>query len=189
MLPLRVSFYSLMLLLALAGSASAQDAGPRVLGDVFPQGFEQAVYKGVVGNVLDAIPMDPSKRLDLQRTNAVVGNTLLGRSLTVLAGLSNPILLVGGFVWGMWAASNIKPVKADVQLTAEANQSGRSAAAAGHIAALLDHASAPDDAPANRAPAPILVSSISAGYADASSYSSSRVVKIWLPQRSSTLPQ
>ena len=106
----RRTAFPLSLLLALATSASAQD-DPRTLAapGVFSQGLDQIVYKGVVGNVLDAIPMSPLDRLDLQRTNAVLSNTLFGRSLAVLAGLSNPVLLLGGFVWGMWGASQIKP--------------------------------------------------------------------------------
>jgi hypothetical protein len=44
----------------------------------------------------------------LQRTNAVASGTLTGRTLSVWAGLTNPLLLVGGLVWGLFAASNIK---------------------------------------------------------------------------------
>ena len=83
-------------------AARAEDA-PRPLpavGDV--------IYKGVVGKALDALPMDPAQRIVLQRTNAVVSSTLTGRSLSVWAGLTNPILLVGGLVWGLFAASKIK---------------------------------------------------------------------------------
>jgi len=72
------------------------------------QEFDQILYKGLVGNVLDALPMDPTHRLNLQRTNAVVSNTLSGHSLTMLTKLANPALLIGGIVWGLWAASNIK---------------------------------------------------------------------------------
>ncbi len=67
-----------------------------------------AVYKGVVGKALDAVPMDPEQRVVLQRTNAVVGNTMTARSLSIWAGLTNPILLIGGLVWGLYAAANIK---------------------------------------------------------------------------------
>ena len=67
-----------------------------------------AVYKGVVGKALDAVPMDTDQRIALQRANAVVSNTLTGRSLAVWAGLTNPILLIGGLAWGLFSASNIK---------------------------------------------------------------------------------
>jgi hypothetical protein len=188
MSPPRLSLFSLSLLFALATSASAQDEpGSRAVAGAFPQGFDQAVYKGLIGNILDVIPMNPSERLDIQRTNAVVSNTLFGRSLTVLAGLSNPVLLVGGFIWGVWAASNIKPAEAGMKLNADAGQSGGGAAAQEHMVALLDRSSAIDDRPANRVPAPILVSSISSGDSDAAALSPSHTVKMWLPQRSPEL--
>jgi hypothetical protein len=74
-----------------------------------------AVYKGIVGKALDAVPMDPEKRVVLQRTNAVVSNTMTGRSLSVWAGLTNPLLLVGGLVWGLFAAHNIKADEASAK--------------------------------------------------------------------------
>ena len=67
-----------------------------------------AIYKGIVGKALDVVPMDADQRVVLQRTNAVVSNTLTGSSLAVWAGLTNPILLIGGLVWGLFSASNIK---------------------------------------------------------------------------------
>ena len=66
------------------------------------------LYKGVVGKALDALPMDPEERVTLQRTNAVVSGTMTGRSLSVWAGLTNPVLLVGGLIWGIFSATNIK---------------------------------------------------------------------------------
>jgi hypothetical protein len=189
MLPLRLSLFSLVLLLALARPASAQDDTASRAG-ALPQGLDQAVYKGLVGNVLDVIPMNSSDRLDLQRTNAVVSNTLLGRTLAVLAGLSNPVLLVGGFAWGMWAASNIRPATAGMNAGTGAGQSGGNAAAAHErMVALLGRASAMDDPPAKSSPEPILVSSISPGGADAAALAPAQVIKIWLPQRSLTLSQ
>lgn len=71
-------------------------------------GVTDVIYKGVVGKALDAVPMDPEQRVALQRTNAVVSGTLTGRSVTLWAGLTNPILLIGGLVWGVFAAANIK---------------------------------------------------------------------------------
>ena len=105
----RYSLLSMMLLLAWANHASADnDPNPRAVTNVSAKGLDQIVYKGVVGNALDEIPMDPSKRVSLQRTNAIVSNTLSGHTLTTLVGLSNPVLLIGGLVWGVWAASNIR---------------------------------------------------------------------------------
>ena len=72
--------------------------------------LDQLLYKGVVGNLLDAVPIDPDRRVDLQRTNAIVSSVFSGRSLAVLLGVANPVLMVGGLVWGIWSASNIKPV-------------------------------------------------------------------------------
>ena len=96
----RLTSLPVLLLLAFAIAASAKDdPDSRAAARVSSQGLDQVVYKGLVGNVLDAIPMDPVKRVDLQRTNAVVSSTLSARSLAVLAGLSNPVLLLGGFVW------------------------------------------------------------------------------------------
>jgi hypothetical protein len=184
----RSTLSPLLLLFALAAPALAQDdpASRAAPGDVH-QGLDQAVYKGLVGNVLDAIPMDPSKRLDLQRTNAVVGNTLLGRSLAVLAGMSNPVLLLGGFVWGVWAAANIKPAEPGMKLAAVSRPSGGDASTQARLSALLAPAAAVDDPPARSPAEPMLLSSISAGDADEAVTARPQVIKIWLPQRAQVL--
>ena len=190
MLPPRSTLFPMLLLLALATSASAQDdPHSRAIPGASPQGLDQAVYKGLVGNALDAIPMDPSQRVDLQRTNAVISNALSGRTLAAWVGLSNPVLLLGGIVWGMWAASNIKPAEAGAKLTADRGQSGSGAATPERLVALLAPSIAVDNAPATTVPKPLLLSSIFAGDADAAALSHPRVVKIWLPQRSSALPR
>ena len=80
--------------------------------------LDQAIYKGVVGNLLDAVPIDPGKRVDLQRTNAVVSSVFSGRTLATLLGVANPALMVGGLAWGLWSASRIKPVPATAQAAA-----------------------------------------------------------------------
>lgn len=94
------------LLLAIAARAEDAPQQPPALGDV--------VYKGLVGKALDAVPMDPNERVVLQRTGAVVSSTLTGRSISVWAGLglSNPILLIAGVIWGLYSASNIKAAEA-----------------------------------------------------------------------------
>jgi hypothetical protein len=72
------------------------------------QRADQIIYKGVVGNLLEAVPLDPEKRVELQRTNAIISNPLSARSLAILLGISNPIVMIGGLVWGIWAASQIE---------------------------------------------------------------------------------
>jgi hypothetical protein len=179
-----------LLLLTLATSAAAQDdPRPGANPGVSSQGLDQVVYKGLVGNVLDTVPMDASQRVGLQRTNAVVSNTLLGRSLAAWAGLSNPVLLLGGLVWGIWAASNIKPAEAGMNLTADQGQTGGGAETQQRLVALLTPPTTLDDAPGKSVSAPVLVSSISAEDAEGAALSQPHVIKIWLPQRSSALPR
>ena len=184
MLSPRLNLFLLLLVSALATPAAAQDyAREPALAVASVPGVDQAVYRGLVGNVLDAIPMDASDRLGLELTNAVVSNTLFGRSLTVIAGLSNPVLLVGGLVWGIWAASNIKPAEADLERIADSAQTTGMGAAAQVSPALPEYAaSAADDAQPGKA-APVLVSSLSA--ADQVVVSRPRVFRVWLPQRAS----
>ena len=88
--------------LLLAFTARAQTVSP------IPPAVADVVYKGIVGKALDAVPMDADKRVVLQRTNAVVSGTLTGRTLTAWAGLTNPVLLMAGVVWGIYSALNIK---------------------------------------------------------------------------------
>ena len=85
-----------------AFAARAQDAAK------LPPAVPDVVYKGVVGKALDAVPMDPEKRVVLQRTNAIVSSIFTSRSLAVWAGLSNPVLLAVGVTWGIYSAMNIK---------------------------------------------------------------------------------
>lgn len=107
----RSAFSAAFLLLMLANFAWAdEDPNSPDVPDGPTQPTAQVIYKGVIGNVLDTLPMDPAHRVDLQRANAVVSNTISGRSLATLIGMSNPILMIGGLVWGLWSASNIQPV-------------------------------------------------------------------------------
>ncbi len=190
MLALRLTPIPLALLLALASTAWAQDdaVSPPASAAVSSD-FEQMVYKGLVGNVLDAVPMDPVERLGLQRTNAVVSSTLFGRSLALLAGLSNPALLLGGLAWGLWSAANINPIAVGIKLAANHARSGTVAAAPGRADALPYASSATDDAPANFAPEPLLVVSNSVLNPALHAPSRPHVIRIWLPQRSSALSQ
>jgi hypothetical protein len=79
---------------------------------------EQVIYKGVVGNLLETVPIDPDSRVQLQKGNAVVSNAMAGRSLAILLGVANPIFLVAGLAWGVWAASRIKPAAPAVEAPA-----------------------------------------------------------------------
>lgn len=97
----RALFLTACLLLATA--AQAQEDVPPATPAV-----SDAFYKGIVGKVLDSVPMDPDERVALQRTSAVVSGTLTGRSLTVWSGLTHPILWVAGIAWGLISASNIR---------------------------------------------------------------------------------
>jgi hypothetical protein len=85
----------------------ADDLAP---GSMPPLG--DVVHKGLVGKALDVVPMDPGERVVLQRTSAVVSGTLTGRSLAAWAGLSHPILLVAGLVWGIYSALSINVAEA-----------------------------------------------------------------------------
>lgn len=79
--------------------------------------MSDVVYKGLVGKALDAVPMDPQERVGLQRTSAVVSSTLAGRSISVWAGLSlsNPVLLIAGMAWGIFAATKIEAADTNQQ--------------------------------------------------------------------------
>ncbi len=131
-----------------------------------PQGVDQMLYKGVVGNMLEAVPMDAEQRTKLQRANAVVSGTLTGRSLSMLAKLAHPGFLVGGLVWGLWAAANIDAAPP----AAPAQDTATTASSVTQVADVTDTA-----LPAIT-PSPI-------AQASASSVTEfrPRVVRIWLP--------
>jgi len=172
------SLCCLALLLAFAACAAAEDVrdsrgAPSSAGG----GLDQALFKGIVGNVLDALPMDQQKRVDLQRANAVVSNTLTGRSLSTLLEATNPVLLLGGLVWGLIAASKIEPAAADSKVAmlsapAERREPAQVVAALPGGERVLAGPAQPSstEAPATRVepprnPAPVRI----------------RVVKVWLP--------
>lgn len=83
------------------------------------QPVDQIIYRGVLGNLLENIPLDSDKRVELQRANAVVSNTFLGRTLAVLMGVAAPVLMVGGLAWGAFAASRIRAPAQSVEPGAE----------------------------------------------------------------------
>jgi hypothetical protein len=79
----------------------------------------QVMYKGVVGNVLDAMPLDSDNRVQLQRLNAVVSSPLGARSLALALGIASPPLTVIGVIWGLWSASKIQAEKRADRLALE----------------------------------------------------------------------
>jgi hypothetical protein len=93
-----------------AVSAQARGEEPAPDGTASPPA--QALYKGVVGNLLEAVPIDPESRVQLQRFSAVVGNPLSGHSLAVTLGIASPPLMILGLLWGLWSAKQIQPADA-----------------------------------------------------------------------------
>ena len=164
------------------------DPASTAVANVAAREFDQILYKGLVGNALDVIPMDASQRLGLQRTNAVISNTLSGRSLAMLAGISNPVLLIGGLVWGIWSASNIKPEADQAKAVSYPAQIGAESAPPQDRVALLSEAAPAAQATLAR-PVPETASAkpVSAGESGEPSRVHSTVVRVWLPQRSSTV--
>jgi LysM repeat protein len=81
------------------------------------------MYKGVVGKVLDAMPLEPATRTALQQTNSVVSGTLTVRSLGVLAGFGGPLLTIAGLIWGIFSSRQIDPAAAgESKATGETKQ-------------------------------------------------------------------
>ncbi len=78
--------------------------------------------------------MDPAQRVSLQRGNAVISNTLSGRSLSVLAKLANPAVMIAAVAWGLWAASNIDPAKTAAESAQAEPASGTDGAPDTHVA-------------------------------------------------------
>lgn len=72
------------------------------------------LYKGVVGKALDLVPLDPETRTGLQQANAVVSNSVVGRTLAALTGIGGPILTVAGLVWGLVSARKIGDMKPEL---------------------------------------------------------------------------
>ena len=83
------------------------------------QRADQILYKGIVGNLLEAVPMDAEQRVGLQRGNALVSAPFSARSLALLLGITNPAVMIGGLIWGIWAASRIEAAPANPKAVAE----------------------------------------------------------------------
>jgi hypothetical protein len=104
---------ALSVLLALhTTTASAQSRADEATTDATGPSAAQALYKGVVGNLLEAVPIDPDSRVQLQRFSAVVGSPLSGHSLAMTLGIASPPLMIIGFLWGLWSAKQIQPTDA-----------------------------------------------------------------------------
>jgi len=107
---LRLALALGLVLMSIAGSPAQElEPVPAPAPAATSQSFDQMIYKGVAGNFLDTVPIDPEARINLQRANAVISNPLSWRSVGLLLGVSNPVFLVGGLIWGIWSAANIQP--------------------------------------------------------------------------------
>ena len=93
---------------AMCDESTLEDVAGSIASSAASQRTDQILYKGVVGNLLEAMPLEPAQRVDLQRTNAVISSPISARSLALLLGISNPIVMIGGLVWGIWSASRIE---------------------------------------------------------------------------------
>lgn len=183
------AYFVAFLLWSVAVSVRAGDVpGSPATPNSSAQTFEQALYKGVIGNVLDALPIDPAKRVDLQRTNAVVSNTLTGRSLSMLVGLSNPVLMIGGLVWGMWAAANINPAPSVVK-------AGPTYVDYSQAIAMNDYSGGiSSNSPPRRISVTDTVPTVATVASDSTVENAAReaphspVIRVWLPQRSTDEP-
>ncbi len=65
------------------------------------------VYKGVLGKMLDEVPLAPSTRTVLQQANALVSSTVAARAIGALTGVGAPLLTVAGLIWGIFSARQI----------------------------------------------------------------------------------
>ena len=139
---LRRSAVALSVVLALQTTgASAQSQANEAPPEPSAPSPAQALYKGVVGNLLEAVPIDPESRVQLQRFSAVVGSPLSGHSLAITLGIAAPPLMILGFIWGLWSANQIQPADA---IADRSRATGPQSAAAGstQTIALEDRASA-----------------------------------------------
>jgi len=105
----RLALAACLVLMGIACAAAHES----VTAPANPWRVDQMIYKGVGGNLLDTMPMEPDARVNLQRANAVISNPLSWRSAGILLGVANPVLLVGGLIWGIWSAANIEAPKPD----------------------------------------------------------------------------
>lgn len=86
--------------------------------------FDQVIYKGVAGNFLETLPIEADERVTLQRANAVISSPMTGRTLAVILGVSGPGFIIGGLIWGLWAALHIEAPKPDTSWLGAAERGG-----------------------------------------------------------------
>ena len=67
----------------------------------------QVLYKGLVGNLLEAVPLETRERVQAQRLSSMVTSPLSARSLAMALGIASPPLMVIGLIWGLWSANQI----------------------------------------------------------------------------------
>jgi hypothetical protein len=105
------------LILLHAVTASAQEPSTDPASNTPSPPAAQVVYKGVVGNLLESMPLESADRVRLQRASALLSNPLSFRSIAVALGLASPPLMLAGLIWGLWSAAKIEPTKAAAQGT------------------------------------------------------------------------
>ena len=97
------------LILLHAATASGQQRPPTEETSNAPSPpADQVIYKGVVGNLLEALPLDPRDRVQLQRANTVLSSPLSARSVAVALGIASGPLMLVGLIWGLWSAAKIQ---------------------------------------------------------------------------------
>jgi hypothetical protein len=77
-----------------------------------PGELPDVLFKGVVGKALDLMPIEPGTRAGLQQANAVISNSIVGRSLAALTGVGGPVATLAGLVWGLFSAQKIGVMQA-----------------------------------------------------------------------------
>jgi hypothetical protein len=84
----------------------------------------QTLYKGVVGTLLEAAPLEAEDRVRLQRFSSMLSSPLSARSLAMALGIASPPLMVLGLLWGLWSANQIAAPQAVARAPAPAQPSG-----------------------------------------------------------------
>lgn len=87
--------------------ASGQEGAHSEGTPASPSPTAQVIYKGIVGNLLEAAPLESEQRVQLQRMNAVLSNPLSARTIAIALGIANPPLMIAGLIWGLWSASQL----------------------------------------------------------------------------------
>jgi hypothetical protein len=98
-----------VLALLYASTASGQGLPDEKASSTTPSEAAQVVYKGVVGNLLEQVPLDSEDRVQLQRMNALLSTPLSARAFAIAIGVAHPPLMLAGLIWGLWSATKITP--------------------------------------------------------------------------------